>query len=222
MAVAVVLPEPCRPTSMMTLGMRPDSTSCDAGAAEKLGHLLDDDLDDHLAGGERLHDIGADSALAHLGDELLDDLVVHVGFEQRHADLPHRGIDIGLGQLALAGQAREDRLETVGEVLKHRYDSLRSGHAEVTRSTESHGSQHRRAPSNRLADEPHSRDGCVDRDDAAHHAGERHGSHVAAVLRVPAIVTHDVERAFGDLVLPNGVAAVRIDDLSALQARRRR
>ena len=104
---------------MMTLGMRPDSTSREFGRAEQVGHLVQDDLDDHLPGRQRLHDVGADGLLANLGDELLDDLVVHVGLEQRHANLAHGRVDIGLGEAALAGQIREDRLETVGEVVEH-------------------------------------------------------------------------------------------------------
>ena len=109
------------------VGNAPGEHELRTRAAEQVGQLVEDDLDDLLARGQRLHHVGADGALADLGHELLDDLVVHVGLEQRHADLAHRRVDIGLGQPALAGQSREDRLKPVGEVLEHGCGTFRIG-----------------------------------------------------------------------------------------------
>ena len=75
--------------------------------AEERDELLVDDLDDLLAGGEALQDLRADRPLADAGDEVLDDLEVDVGLEQRKPDLAHRGVDVGLADAAAAGQVGE-------------------------------------------------------------------------------------------------------------------
>ena len=49
----------------------------------------------------------ADGLLADPRDEVLDDLEVDVGLEQREADLAHGGIDVGLADPAAAGQVAE-------------------------------------------------------------------------------------------------------------------
>ena len=54
LAVVVVLPEPCRPTIMMTTGAGALRSIGDAFGAEHLDQLVMDDLDDHLAGLDRL------------------------------------------------------------------------------------------------------------------------------------------------------------------------
>ena len=53
------------------------------------------------------------------GGELLDDLEVDVGLEQREADLAHRLVDVGLGQLSARADVGERRLEAVGELVEH-------------------------------------------------------------------------------------------------------
>ena len=67
--------------------------------------LLVDDLDDLLARVELADHLGAEAALLDRGGELLDDLEVDVGLEQRQADLAHRGVDVLLGQRAVAADA---------------------------------------------------------------------------------------------------------------------
>ena len=49
-----------------------------------------DDLDDHLAGRDRLDDFLADRFFLHLVGEIADDFERNVGFEQRAADFAHR------------------------------------------------------------------------------------------------------------------------------------
>ncbi len=77
----------------------------------ELDQLVVDDLDHHLAGMEALDDLGADRLLADVLGELLDDVVVHVGFEQCLADVVHGVGDVGLGNPPPAGQRPEDRIE---------------------------------------------------------------------------------------------------------------
>ena len=75
--------------------------------------LLVDDLHDLLAGVEALQDVLAGRALAHLRDEVLDDLEVDVGLEQREPDLAHRLRDRLLVEAALAAEVAEGVLELV-------------------------------------------------------------------------------------------------------------
>ena len=72
-----------------------------------------DDLHDLLAGVEALQDVLAGRALAHLRDEVLDDLEVDVGLEQREPDLAHRLRDRLLVEPALAAEVAEGVLELV-------------------------------------------------------------------------------------------------------------
>ena len=60
--------------------------------------LLVDDLHDLLRRVQRLVDLVAERALAHLGGELLDDLERDVGVEQGATDLAHGAVDIGAGR----------------------------------------------------------------------------------------------------------------------------
>ena len=50
-----------------------------------------------------------------------------VGLEQRDADLARGGVDVGLGQPALAAQAGEDLVQAVGEGLEHSTSSEVTG-----------------------------------------------------------------------------------------------
>ena len=51
--------------------------------------------------------------------ELLDDLEVDVGLEQREADLAHRLVDVVLGQRAAGTDVGQGRLELLGEGVEH-------------------------------------------------------------------------------------------------------
>lgn len=84
-------------------------------ATQDLDQFLVDDLDDLLGGIERLGDLFAAGALLDGADELLDDRQRDVCFEQRDPDLACGGIDVGLGETALASQILEGVGETVGE-----------------------------------------------------------------------------------------------------------
>ena len=98
------MPEPWRPTIATTAGL-PVQVERPVARRQERDELVVDDLDDLLAGGQALEDLRADGALADARDEVLDDLEVDVGLEQREADLAHGGIDVGLADPAAAGQA---------------------------------------------------------------------------------------------------------------------
>ena len=63
MAVVVVLPEPCRPTIMMTTGAGALRSIGCALEPKRLDQLVVHDLHDHLAGRDRLDHVDADGAL---------------------------------------------------------------------------------------------------------------------------------------------------------------
>ena len=77
-------------------------------AAHERRQLVVHDLDDHLGGIEALQDLRTGGLLGHDLDKVLDDLVAHVRLEKHHPHLAHGGLDVGLGQSALAAQLFED------------------------------------------------------------------------------------------------------------------
>ena len=117
-AADVVLPEPWSPTRATTAGL-PTRRKVRSPGREERGELLVDDLDDLLAGGEALEDLGADGPLADPRDEVLDDLEVDVRLEQREADLAHRRVDVRLGHATTTGQPGEGLAEAVTEAVEH-------------------------------------------------------------------------------------------------------
>ena len=82
-------------------------------AAHELGQLLVDDLHHLLARVQRLQHLGAQRPLLHRARELLDDLEVHVGLEQREAHLAHRLGDVVLGQLAARADVAQGVLQAL-------------------------------------------------------------------------------------------------------------
>ena len=88
-------------------------------AAQHVDQRVVDDLDDLLAGGDRLGDRLALGLVADLLDEVAGDRQRDVGFEQRGADLAQRGGDVLVGERALAGERAEDAGEPVGKGLEH-------------------------------------------------------------------------------------------------------
>src|SRR6478736_7805771 len=84
-------------------------------STERRHELFVHDLDDLLARAQALLHVRAVRPLLDPGDELLHELDVHVGFEQREPDLAGDFVDVLLAQPAAAAQAREDAVKTVGE-----------------------------------------------------------------------------------------------------------
>ena len=78
-----------------------------------------DDLDELLVGREGAQDILAHRLRLHPLDEVLGDLEVDVGFEQRHAHVAQRLLDVRLGDPAGAADLAEHSFELVGERIEH-------------------------------------------------------------------------------------------------------
>ena len=87
-------------------------------AAHQGNQLFVDDLDHLLCRGQAFHDLLTHGALGHLCTEVLGNLVVDIGFQQGHAHLTHRGLDICLGQLAVTAQLFEHTGKAVGKGFK--------------------------------------------------------------------------------------------------------
>ena len=111
--VAVVLPEPCRPAIRITVGRleakarsRPEPPISSASSSLTT-------LTTIWPGIEALEHACAEARSLDAGDELLDDLEVDVGLEQREADLAHRLVDVVLAQLAARAQVRQRALQAV-------------------------------------------------------------------------------------------------------------
>ncbi len=88
-------------------------------AAEDADELLVDDLHDLLGGVQRLGDLGAARPLLDVGDERADDGEGDIGLEQGDTGLASRGVDVRLGQAALAPEVFESRAKAVGESIEH-------------------------------------------------------------------------------------------------------
>ena len=98
---------------MTTTGAGALRSIVDAFGAEHLDQLVMDDLDDHLAGLDRLQHGGADGLFAHAVGEGAHHVERDVGLEQRTAHLAQRRRDVGLRQRAAAGQAVQDGAKTL-------------------------------------------------------------------------------------------------------------
>src|SRR3954447_17348786 len=96
-------------------------------AAHEGRELLVDDLDGLLGGIELAGDLGPETALLDGRRELLDDLEVDVGLEQREADLAHGLVDVVLGQRAVRADVGERLLELLGKDVEHWTASVRRG-----------------------------------------------------------------------------------------------
>ena len=81
-----------------------------------------DDPEDGLVGGEALQHVLAGGSGADSLDDPLRDLEVDVRLEEGEADLPERGVDLGLGEDTLAAQGPEDPLQPLAQ----RFEQARS------------------------------------------------------------------------------------------------
>jgi len=88
-------------------------------AAQGLGQLLLHHLEELLARGQRLQDLGAEGAGLDLVDEVLDHRQGDVGLQQRHAQLAGGGIDLVFGEAALAANGLEDAGKARRKVIEH-------------------------------------------------------------------------------------------------------
>ena len=118
-AVAVVLPEPCRPAMRITVGGRGENVMPAAAPPMSFVSSSLTILTTCWPGLSCADDLLAERALLELLGELADDLEVDVGLEQREADLAHRRVDVVLGQRPALADVGEGLLELLGEGVKH-------------------------------------------------------------------------------------------------------
>ena len=89
---------------------RPRSKKRFSVLAEKCGELIANHLDDLLVGRELQHDFTAERFTANGGKKFVDDRKGDVAFEHGFADFAERGIEMLVGELALAAQILEGAL----------------------------------------------------------------------------------------------------------------
>ena len=90
-------------------------------AAERLDQRVVDDLDDHLAGLDRLDHRRADRLGPRAVDEGAHDLQRDVRLEQGAPHFAHRGVDVLLRERAAAGQLVQYAGELFRKALEHRF-----------------------------------------------------------------------------------------------------
>ena len=126
---SVVLPEPCRPASMITVGdclasrmrrVSPPRISMSSSLTILMTCCAGFSAWETSA--PRARSLTALMKARTTGQR-------DVGLEQRDADLAGGGVDVGLGQPALAAQAGEDLVQAVGEGLEHSTSSEVTGAA---------------------------------------------------------------------------------------------
>ncbi len=81
--------------------------------AQHLDHLIANDLDHLLRGRKRGEHFLAHGLFFDGFDELFGDAEMHVGFEQRHADLAQRGLHIFRREFPFSAQVLEYALQLV-------------------------------------------------------------------------------------------------------------
>src|SRR4029077_16988486 len=91
------------------------------------------DADDLLRRGEAAEHVLADGALLHAGDELLAELEVDIGLEQRLAHLAHGVCDVFFSEFALAAEPAKDLVEALLQTLEHIWKSLRGRRSRMRR-----------------------------------------------------------------------------------------
>ena len=143
---SVVLPAPCRPASRMTVGPDLANVSRAVSPPRTGDELLVDDLDDLLRRVQRAGHLRRERPLLDRRGELADDRQGDVGLEQRRADLADGGVDVRLGQPALAAKALEGRGESVGEGGEHGRQRNRRDGSRESREGRQDGHAQRRLP----------------------------------------------------------------------------
>ena len=116
---AVVLPEPCRPAMRITVGGRGENVMPAEAPPISAASSSWTIFTTCWPGLSCADDLGAEAALLDGRRELLDDLEVDVGLEQRETDLAHRLVDVVLGQRAVGADVGERLLELLGKGVEH-------------------------------------------------------------------------------------------------------
>ncbi len=83
------------------------------------GQFVAHDFDDLLIGRKLQHDFAADRFRADIGQEFIGNADVDIAFEQCFANFRERGVQVLVGELALAAKIFESALQLFCKVLKH-------------------------------------------------------------------------------------------------------
>ena len=89
---------------------------------EHFRQFIADNLDHLLAGRKSSQDLLPHGLLLHLFNELLDNLEMNIGLQQRHANFAQRLFHVGGRQFSFAAQVFENPLQLVAQIVEH--DSL--------------------------------------------------------------------------------------------------
>ncbi len=87
--------------------------------AQRAQQLLVNDLHNLLRRRQAFHHLGADGPLSHARHQVLDNLEVDVGFQQRQTHLAQRHVNVLLRQLAVRRQLIKDSVQLGLQVLEH-------------------------------------------------------------------------------------------------------
>ena len=79
----------------------------------QVDQFLMDDADNLLFGPKRLENLLADCSAGNILNELLHNVVGHVGFEQGRADLLHAFADVAFGDLSGTPKSTEGLTQTL-------------------------------------------------------------------------------------------------------------
>ena len=114
------MPEPCSPQSISTVG--PGLLEPDRGIdrPHQLDKLVVDDLDDLLLGPHSLDELRSRRPVGDPLHELLDDLQIDVGFQQRGANLAQSLLHVRFGQNAADLEAPKGGRKPFLKVIEHR------------------------------------------------------------------------------------------------------
>ena len=113
--------------------------------AQQRHQLVVNDLDDLLGRRKRRQNLGPDRLLANMLDQVLHHIQVHVGFQQRHANLAQRLADVLFGQHALSTQVFKGALQLLCQILKHDFPDPFSWSPSPSSVSRANSAEHMRA-----------------------------------------------------------------------------
>jgi hypothetical protein len=87
-----------------------------------------DDLDDLLARGKTLQNLGTDCTILHTADKILNNLKINIGFQENQTHFPQCVFNILLGHDPLATKLLEYLVKLIGKAIKHEYISIFDPH----------------------------------------------------------------------------------------------
>jgi hypothetical protein len=88
-------------------------------SAQHLGQRIGDDLDDLLAGGDRLQHIVPDGRFRHAIDETAHHGQGHVGLQQGDTHFAHGLAHVGLAERTAPAQLVEHTAKAIGQIVEH-------------------------------------------------------------------------------------------------------